>query len=147
MYTISNVSDDFVKCVDEQAFKKLYCSLRLRHKELKNQKNQKIFCIETEETVAGFPDVMELFTSSSCAMAVHFYEFKASDRYGNIEFQPTQPAFYKSNEDLKVRVIAYNRKSHRVHTFSASEIFNKDSPYHTTNRRINLTAVEKEVGV
>ena len=144
MYTISNVSDDFVKCRDEQAFKKLYCSLRLRHKELKNQK---IFCIETEETVAGFPDVMELFTSSSCAMSVHFFEFKASDRYGIIEFQPTQPAFYRSNEDLKVQVVAYNRKSQRVHVFSASEIFDKNSPYHTTNRRVNLTIVEKELGV
>lgn len=144
MYTISNVTDDFVKCVDEQAFKKIYCSLRMRHKECKNQK---IFCIETEETVAGFPDVMELFTSSSCAMAVHLYEFKASDRYGNIEFQPTQPAFYRNNEDLKVQVIAYNRKSQRVHTFSASEIFDKNSPYYTTNRRINLTIAEKELGI
>lgn len=144
MYMISNVSNDFVKCRDEQAFKKLYCSLRLRHKECENQK---IFCIETEETVAGFPDVMELFTSSSCAMAVHFYEFKASDRYGVIEFQPTQPAFYRSNEDLKVQVVAYNRKSQRVHSFNANAIFNKDSPYYTTNRRINLTTVEKELGI
>ena len=144
MYMISNVSDDFVKCRDEQAFKKLYCGLKLRHKEIPNQK---IFFIETEETVAGFPDVMELFTSSSCAMAVHFYEFKASDRYGVIELQPTQPAFYKNNEDLKVRIIAYNRKSQRVHTFSANEIFNKNSPYHTTNRRINLTIAEKEIGI
>ena len=144
MYTISNVSDDFVECKDEQAFKKLYCNLRLRQKECKGQK---IFCIETEETVAGFPDVMELLTGGAFPIVVHFYEFKASDRYGNIEFQPTQPAFYKSNEDLKVRVVAYNRKSQRVHIFSASEIFDKNSPYYTTNRRINLTIAEKEIGV
>jgi len=143
MYTISNISEDFVKCKDEQSFKKFYCNLRLRHKELPGQK---IFCIETEETVAGFPDVMELFTGGT-TMVVHFYEFKSSDRYGNIEFQPTQPAFYKSNEDLKVQVVAYNRKSQRVHLFSASEIFDKDSPYHTTNRRISLTNVEKEIGI
>ena len=143
MYIISNISDDFVKSEDEQAFKKLYCNLRLRHKGLPNQK---IFCIETEETVAGFPDVMELFTGGATAV-VHFYEFKASDRYGNIEFQPSQPAFYKSNEDLKVQVVAYNRKSQRVHMFSANEIFNKDSPYYTTNRRINLAQVEKELGI
>lgn len=144
MYTISNVSDDFVKCRDEQAFKKLYCYLRLRQKECKSQK---IFFIETEETVAGFPDVMELLTGGVFPIVLHLYEFKISDRYGNIEFQPTQPAFYKSNEDLKVQVIAYNRKSHRVHVFSASEIFDKDSPYHTTNRRINLTIAEKEIGI
>ena len=143
MYTISNVSDDFVKCRDEQAFKKLYCNLRMRHKECKNQK---IFCIETEETVAGFPDVIELFTGGATSV-VYFYEFKASDRYGNIEFQPSQPAFYRRNEDLKVRVVAYNRKSQRVHVFSASEIFDKNSPYYTTNRRINLTIAEKEIGV
>lgn len=142
MYIISNVSDDFVECKDEQAFKKLYCSLRLRQKGLPNQK---IFCIETEETVAGFPDVMELFTGGTTTAVVHFFEFKASDRYGNIEFQPSQPAFYKSNEDLKVRVVAYNRKSQRVHMFSANEIFDKNSPYYTTNRRINLTNAEKEI--
>lgn len=141
MYTISNVSDDFVQCVDEQSFKRRYCNLRLRHKEIPNQK---IFCIETEETVAGFPDVMELFTGGVTAVA-NFYEFKASDRYGNIEFQPSQPAFYKSNKDLKVRVVAYNRKSQRVHVFSANEIFDKSSPYYTTNRRINLTNAEKEI--
>ena len=143
MYVISNVSDDFVKCKDEQAFKKLYCNTRLRQKECKSQK---IFCIETEETVAGFPDVMELFTGSLFPI-VKFYEFKASDRYGNIEFQPTQPAFYKNNKDLKVLVIAYNRKSQRVHSFSAYEIFDENSPYYTTNRRINLTKAEKEIGV
>ena len=144
MYTISNVSDDFVKCRDEQAFKKNYCSLRLRQKECKNQK---IFFIETEETVAGFPDVMELLTGGAFPIVLHLYEFKISDRYGIIEFQPTQPAFYKSNEDLKVQVVAYNRKSQRVHIFSANEIFDKSSPYHTTNRRINLTIAEKELGI
>lgn len=144
MYVISNVSNDFVKCRDEQAFKKLYCNTKLRQKECKNQK---IFCIETEETIAGFPDVMELLTGDMFPLVLHFYEFKASDRYGNIEFQPTQPAFYKSNEDLKVLVVAYNRKSQRVHLFSASEIFDKSSPYYTMNRKINLCKVEKEVGV
>lgn len=144
MYTISNVRDDFVKCKDEQAFKKLYCNAILRQKKCKNQK---IFCIETEETITGFPDVMELLTGGVFPVVLHFYEFKASDRYGNIEFQPSQPAFYKNNEDLKVQVIAYNRKSQRVHMFSTNEIFDKESPYYTMNRRINLTAVEKEIGV
>lgn len=144
MYTISNISDDFVKCVDEQSFKRRYYNTRLRQK---GCKNQKIFCIETEETVAGFPDVMEILTGGVFPVILHLYEFKISDRYGVIEFQPTQPAFYKRNDDLKVQVVAYNRKSHRVHIFSASEIFDKDSPYYTTNRRINLTVAEKEIGV
>ncbi len=145
MYVIGNMSDDFIKCVDEQAFKKLYCAKYLRHN--CTGTTQKIFCIETEETIAGFPDVMELMTSKGGVTTVQFYEFKASDRYGNIEFQKTQPPFYKSNKELDIHVIAYNRKSQRVHLFSASEIFDKNSPYYTTNRRINLTKAEKETGI
>jgi len=145
MYVISNVSDDFVKCKDEQAFKRLYCNLRLEQKEAVTVK-QKLICIETEETVAGFPDVMELTTFCGKTTA-KFYEFKISDSYGNIKFQPTQPAFYKNNYELDITVFAYNKKSQRVHVFSASEIFDKASPYYTTNRRINLTVAEKEIGV
>ena len=145
MYVIGNVSEDFVKCEDEQAFKKLYCAKYLRYSSTGT--TQKIFCIETEETVAGFPDVMELMTSKEGVTTVQFYEFKASDRYGNIEFQKTQPPFYRSNKELDIRVIAYNRKSQRVHMFEANEIFDKNSPYYTTNRRINLTTAEKELGI
>lgn len=145
MYIISNISEDFVKCKDEQAFKKLYCNLRLKQKGTVTSV-QKLICVETEETVAGFPDVMELTTFCGRTTA-KFYEFKISDRYGNIEFQPSQPAFYKSNYELKITVVAYNKKSQRAHVFSVSEIFDKNSPYYTTNRRINLTNVEKEIGV
>ena len=66
---------------------------------------------------------------------------------GNIKFQPTQPAFYKHNPELPIKVVAYNRYSKRVHVFSTGEIFDKDSPYYTTNGRIGLTGVEKEIGV
>lgn len=138
MYIISNVSDDFVKCRDEQAFKRLYCNLRLRQKECKNQK---IFCIETEETVAGFPDVMELLIDST--IRAHFYEFKFSDRRGDIKFQPTQPAFYKKNPEMEICVIAYNCVSKRVHLFRTNEIFDKESPYYTNNARINLCKAEE----
>ena len=145
MYNIGAKSEDFELCVDEQAFKKLYCTKYLKHKF--TGVTQKIFCIETEETIAGFPDVMELMTSKGGVTTVQFYEFKASDRYGNIEFQKTQPPFYRSNKELDIRVIAYNRKSQRVHLFSTDEIFNKESVYYTTNRRINLAIVEKELGI
>ena len=144
MYSISNVSDTYVDCKNEQEFKKLYCVAELK----KQNSTQKIFCIETEETVAGFPDVMELVTISagSCTQAF-FYEFKISDLSGSIKFQPTQPAFYKNNSELPIKVVAYNRFSKRVHVFSTNEIFNKDSPYYTTNGRIGLSRVEKEVGI
>lgn len=144
MYIICNVTDTYLTCRDEQDFKKLYCISELK----KRNSGQKIFNIETEETVAGFPDVMELVTISagSCTQ-VFFYEFKISDSSGNIKFQPTQPAFYKNNSELPIKVVAYNRLSKRVHLFRTNEIFDKSSPYYTTNARINLCAVEREAGV
>ena len=146
MYKISCVSDTYVSCENEQQFKKLYCVTELK----KRNSGQKIFNIETEETVAGFPDVMELWTANLQAGSVTqalFYEFKISDKSGSIKFQPTQPAFYKQNPELPIKVVAYNRLSRRVHVFSTNEIFDRHSPHYTTNARINLCAVEKEVGV
>ena len=146
MYMICNVTDTYLTCKDEQDFKKLYCVAELK----KNHIGQKVFCIETEETVAGFPDVMELWTANTkeeSGSVARFYEFKFSDKSGNIKFQPTQPAFYKQNSELDIKVVAYNCVSKRVHLFRANEIFDKCSPYYTTNAKINLCAVEKEVGV
>lgn len=146
MYLISNVSDNYAHCKNEQEFKKLYCVAELK----KQNAGQKIFNIETEETVAGFPDVMELWTANlqagSCTQAF-FYEFKISDLSGSIKFQPTQPAFYKHNSELPIKVVAYNRFSKRVHVFSTNEIFDKNSPYFTANGRIGLAGVEKELGI
>ena len=144
MYLISDVSDDYAHCKNEQEFKKLYVTRELH----KRSTGQKIFCIETEETVTGFPDVMELVTISAGSFTqAFFYEFKISDLSGSIKFQPTQPAFYRQNSELPIKVVAYNRFSKRVHVFSANEIFNGDSPYYTTNGRIGLARVEKEIGV
>lgn len=149
MYQIGNISDDFVTCDNEQQFKKLYCVSRLK-RSTPALPEQKIFCIETEETVAGFPDVMELETSrfNGCLVTTaRFYEFKISDKNGNIKFQPTQPSFYKQNDELDIKVVAYNRSSRRVHLFNAREIFDRMSPYNSTNGRINLTEVERSIGV
>jgi hypothetical protein len=140
---ICNVTDTYSDCKDEQEFKKLYCAKEIK-KGLQGTA-QKIFNIETEETVAGFPDVMELLIDST--IRAHFYEFKFSDRRGNIKFQPTQPAFYKRNTEMEICVVAYNCVSRRVHLFRTNEISDKDSPYYTTNARINLNEVERQVGV
>lgn len=142
MYVIDKATDTYLTCKEEQDFKKLYCVTEIKKKY--ENTVQKIFNIETEETVAGFPDVMELLIDST--IRAHFYEFKFSDNRGNIKFQPTQPAFYKRNPEMEICVIAYNCVSKRVHLFRTKEIFDKDSPYYTTNARINLCAVEKEVG-
>lgn len=145
MRIIENITDDYAHCRDEQAFKKLY-TVSMIKKRYSSVIQQKIFNVETEETVAGFPDVMELLTDKEATRA-KFYEFKISDARGNIKFQPTQPAFYKNNSELWIRVIAYNRQTRRVHRFSPDEIFDKESPYFTMNGRVNLTAVEKEIGI
>ena len=144
MYSIGAITDDYVTCIDEQQFKKLFCTIQV--KKMYTNSVQKIFNIETEETVAGFPDVMELLTYNG-ETTVKFLEFKISDKNGNIKFQPTQPAFFKSNSELNIRVVAYNRASKRVHVFRTNEIFDKESPYYTTTGRISLSSVEKEVGV
>lgn len=149
MYKISSINNDYTICNSEQHFKKLYCV-----NEIKKQNDmQKIFCIETEETVAGFPDVMETMTISARSYTqVNFYEFKFSSKNGVIKFQPTQPAFYKKNSELNIKVVAYNNQSKRVHVFSTNELFDKESPYYIKKQngvyaRIDLTLVEKELGV
>lgn len=143
MYVIGKTTDTYLTCRDEQDFKKLYCVTELKKKY--ENTVQKIFNIETEETVAGFPDVMELLIDGTTR--AYFYEFKFSDKRGNIKFQPTQPAFYRNNPEMEICVIAYNCVSKRVHLFRTDEIFDKDSPYRIINARINLCNVEKEVGV
>ena len=143
MYLISNVSDTYAGCENEQQFKKLFSVIELK----KLWKDAHIFNIETEETIGGFPDVMVVGKMNDMINYAHFYEFKISDLSGSIKFQPTQPAFYKYNSEMLIDVVAYNRFSKRVHVFSTNEIFDKNSPYYTTNGRIGLTGAEKEIGV
>jgi hypothetical protein len=83
------------------------------------------FCIETEETVKGFPDAIQIAKRDRTCT---FYEFKYT-KTGKIKFQPTQPAFYKAHPDLKIRVVAYNAKTNCLHHFETSLLFNKDSRY------------------
>lgn len=128
---------DYDKCKDEQEFKMKYIRENLKSPYCK------VFCIETEETVKGFPDVMVIVTGED--NTAFFFEFKVSDKSGNIKFQPTQPAFYRANPELKVRVIAYNRKSGFVHSFRANDIFIKGSPYALNSKaKVNLNNAEKE---
>ena len=128
---------EYMNCKWEQDFK-----LRYIKNNFAPLKYLKTFCIETEETVAGFPDVMTL-ECCSYGNIVNFYEFKFSDRFGKIKFQPTQPAFYKKNPEMKVIVIAYNKKTGVLHKFPVSEIFRKESKYKINVRaEINLCNAE-----
>lgn len=124
---------DFTKCKDEQQFKMLF----LKH--IPNKEAFNCFCIETEETVKGFPDVLCIHKETDLAS---FEEFKYT-KTGKIKFQPTQPAFYKKYNDLPIIVIAYNAKTNKVHTFMTNELFMKASPYYMNERaEVDLNKAE-----
>ena len=98
---------DFSDCKNEQQFKMKYIKTQLR------EAFNYVFCIETEETVKGFPDVMCLFKNGRAS----FCEFKYSNASGKIKFQPTQPSFYRQHPDMNIWVIAYNQKTKSVVEF------------------------------
>ena len=129
-----NSKIDFSVFKNEQKFKMKYIKTILQ------TQCDEVFCIETEETVKGFPDVMCLMGREEACPVAFFYEFKFSNAQGKIKFQPSQPAFYKAhNSNMKIMVVAYNRRTNRVSEFTASCLFNKNSPYHLNEKaEVNL---------
>lgn len=124
---------DYSKCKNEQEFKMLF---------LKSEKDRKdffTFCIETEETVKGFPDVLCINKETGVAS---FEEFKYT-KTGKIKFQPTQPAFYKKYNDLPIIIVAYDAKTDKVHTFMTYELFDRNSPYYMNEKaEVDLNKAE-----
>ena len=84
----------YSECKTEQAFKMEW--IRRNRRDF-----MEIFCIETEETVKGFPDVLALNENS----VAYFVEFKKA-RNGFIHFQNTQPAFYKAHPNMLISVVS-----------------------------------------
>ena len=120
---------DFSSCKNEQQFKMKYI------KEILKPQFERVFCIETEETVGGFPDVMCLSETKVYSCRAMFFEFKYSNAQGKIKFQPTQPAFYKANNEvMHIIVVAYNKKANTMHEFTVSCLFNKKSPYYMNDK-------------
>ena len=101
---------------NEQQFKMAF--LKLKSKDLT------CICIETEETIKGFPDVMVIDEQN----IVYFEEYKYT-KTGTIKFQSTQPAFYKKYKKFVIFIVAFNAKSNKVHYFPVEELFTKGSPY------------------
>lgn len=99
IYNTTNVTEAYKNCKNEQQFKMAWVSLNKRFW-------KKLWCIETEETVAGFPDVMGIDEDNH----IHLFEFKITDKTGRFKFQPTQPAFYRQNRDIPISVVVLNRK-------------------------------------
>lgn len=104
----------FSDCKTEQAFKMLYVKTVLK------PIYQYVFCIETEETIKGFPDVMCITKEGK----VRFFEFKYTHS-NKIKFQPTQPAFYRQCPDLDVWVIAYKAKTDEIVEFPVWDMSTK----------------------
>ena len=88
----------YSQCKTEQQFKMEWIR---RHK----KEYVAVFPIETEETVKGFPDVLAIHAINNAEQIPYFLEFKKA-RNGVVEFQPTQPAFYKANPNLFIYMIA-----------------------------------------
>lgn len=125
---------DFTKCKNEQEFKMLF----LKHIPKKEEFNY--FCIETEETVKGFPDVLAIHKETDLA---HFMEFKYT-KTGKIKFQPTQPSFYKKYKDLVIMIVAYNAKTNKAHAFMKETLFDKESPYYMNEKaEVDLCKAEQ----
>lgn len=124
-------SEKYAKCTDEQSFKMKYLK--------ENQKNEFYqFCIETEETMKGFPDVMVI---SKIDSTTTFLEFKFT-KTGRIKFQPTQPAFYKSHPELKIYVLAYNAKTKQFHLFEVGLLFREGGYKMNEKAEVDLCKVE-----
>jgi hypothetical protein len=75
------------------------------------------FKIETEETESGFPDVVSLSANCYCLT-----EFKVSDTRGVIEFQKSQPLFYKRHTGLRIQILAWDVPGKRVVSISPQEV-------------------------
>lgn len=101
------------KCKNEQDFKMTWFKRFKKY-------YADMFCIETEETVGGFPDVMALGYNQQA----HFFEFKFT-KTGKIKFQPTQPAFYKAHNTMDITVLALwqTETGTRVYAFPVSKMF------------------------
>ena len=116
---------------DEQSFKMAYIKLK--------PKDLTCMCIETEETVKGFPDVMIVDGWNT----VCFEEYKYT-KSGIIKFQNTQPAFYKKHKKFVIFIVAFNAKSGKVHYFPVEDLFKEDSPYKLSNiATVDLNKAEK----
>ena len=122
----------YEECKTEQAFK---------YEWIKRHKGDylKLFCIETEETVKGFPDVLGIRETVVMDKELNvvakvqtpcFMEFKLAKR-GRIKFQPTQPAFYKAHKELDISVVSlaeYYGKYYIV-GFPVSALFEKNGAF------------------
>ena len=128
-------AEKYAECKDEQSFKMMW----LRETE---SDRYTTFCIETEETVKGFPDVLRIDNIDKTATLIEFKFTKT----GKIKFQPTQPAFYKKYYHLPVKIVAYNAKTNCLHQFMKEHLFWKVNPYEMNEKaEVDLCKAEIQI--
>jgi hypothetical protein len=98
---------------DEAAFKKAV--LKAWREDLDRYTH---FEIENEEKEPGMPDVLSMSKHSPA----FFTEFKISDASGFIEFQKTQPLFYKRNKGIDIQILAWDMRFSRTVTLTSDEV-------------------------
>ena len=75
------------------------------------------FCIESEETEPGFPDVLEIKGGKAV-----LYEMKLANKKGIFKMQKTQPLFYKKYQNLQIYVVVWDNGMHNYLTVPAKMI-------------------------
>ena len=116
--------DKYLDCKDEQSFKMKYI------KEVFKKNRKTVFCIETEETVKGFPDTLCIDKATNVA---EFFEFKYA-RQGKIKFEPTQIPFFKAYKDLNIKVVAFDARKPLVYVFPVRCLFDEYGTYRINSR-------------
>ena len=75
------------------------------------------FCIESPETAAGFPDVIQLDRRS-----YKLIEFKVSDKYGNACFTKARLLFYRKYPHLNTDIIVWDSRAQQAYLIKPKEV-------------------------
>ena len=126
--------NDYGGCASEQAFKMEWIK---RHA----GGFRALFCVETEETVPGFPDVLGIRKDGTAVLL----EFKrAGGRDDRVRFEPTQPAFMRKCLRLGIPVCVVAMESDgRCLCFPAAELL--DSGLISVSGGLDLTRMRQHL--
>jgi hypothetical protein len=103
------------------------------------------FCIETEETIPGFPDVLKLPLDRYQTNAT-MIEFKCSDASGKIAFKKSQPLFYRQNYKKHwILILAWDKRTSQSICFTAEEILKYKSLSIRLPRHVDYAMKPEEI--
>ena len=91
------------------------------------------FEVENEEKEPGFTDTIEVLENQRAIFA----EYKVSDNFGVIEFQKSQPLFYRRNRQLDIRIIAWSVPDNTYWVFRARDVLEVIKA-HAKDRRVSI---------